>query len=148
MALLPSFHVIVWVNISPALRHPRVESAIPTAGRCLVNLANVKFLGSFICHAYPVPSSDFRDYDAMTWKWLVLKSKKKLCPALHAWSNTVAITYFVFCPSLCLNVNPENRCHSVFFFHYLSLRLILSSAFLITWQKGNCEEELPSAVAA
>ena len=95
-----------------------------------------------------MPPPNFRNYDAMTLEHTLIELQNKL---KLAWSKTVAITYFIFCPSLCFNVNPENSQYSVFLFRSPSLySLILFQQaryliFLLTWQKESCEGELPSA---
>ena len=65
-----------------------------------------------------MPPPNFRNYDAMTLEHTLIELQNKL---KLAWSKTVAITYFIFCPSLCLNVNPENSQYSVFLFRSPSL---------------------------
>ena len=115
LAPLPPSQVIVGVNICLVLRQPRIESAKPAAGSCLVHLAtfsekqtNVLCLFCSPC-AYPhIQRLWCHDLENDLIAQLFLKYSVS---AGLTRSNTVAITYFVFRPGLCLNKNPEQ--HSV-----------------------------------
>ena len=115
LALLPPSHIIVGVDISLTLRQPRVESAVPAAGCCLVHLGNVRSsflicrengnmisLSVLLTRGLPPPSEIMMPWPKNYICTLIeLQNKIEL-----AWSKTIAITYFVFCPTLCFNVNP------------------------------------------